>query len=89
MTIIGMNYSTNSNGEINTTLHVTEDFDSYYQNPEAGRGCVGLKAETIYVGTYDVSNLKVGMNIEIAYEKAIPTKSGIYQPIKKIDIVSK
>lgn len=87
MTIIGMHFSTNANGETITTLHVTDDFDSYYRNPEAGRGCVGHKVETIYVGSFDVSNLKVGMNIEIAYDKAISTKRGIYQQIKKIDIV--
>ena len=64
MYITGINYSTNSNGQKVTTLQVTEPFEPYYTNTESGRGCVGEKAESIYVGDYDCSKLEVGMEIE-------------------------
>lgn len=43
MIILGMHSSTNADGQVNTTLHVSDDFDSYYSNPEQGRNCVGKK----------------------------------------------
>ena len=85
--IIGMCYSTNSNGSKMTTIHVSEDFNSYYTNAEAGRSCVGKKVDSIYAGDYDCSALKVGMDIEILYDKAITTAKGTFQPIKRIEIV--
>lgn len=88
MTIIGMNYSTNSNGLRVTTLHVTEPFNAYYSNAESGRGCIGDKVETIYVGTYDCSNLEIGMEIDVLYDKAVHTKNGTYQPIKRIEVIA-
>lgn len=87
MTILGINFTTNTDGVTTTTLQVSEDYNSYYNNPEAGRHCVGRKVESIYVGNYDCSALKVGMEIEIMYDRAISTKNGIYQPVKKIDIL--
>lgn len=89
MTLIGKHYSTNANGERVTTLHVSDDFNSYYENRDAGRGCEGQKVDTIYVGTYDVSSLKIGMMIDISYEKAISTSKGTFQSVKRIDIVGK
>lgn len=89
MTIIGMNQTKNAEGGYNTTLHIAEEFNSYYQNNEAGRRCVGQKVDSIYVGDYDCSGLKVGMSIEVLYDKAIQSKNGIFQPIKRIDIISK
>lgn len=88
MTVVGINRAVNANGVINTTLHVTEDFDGYYTNTEAGRSCEGKKVSSIYVGTYDCSKIKIGMEIDISYEKAITTAKGTYQPIKRIDIIS-
>lgn len=87
MYIVGINYSTNSNGQKVSTIYVTEPFEPYYTNVEAGRSCIGEKTESIYVGDYDCSNLEIGMEIEIFYDKAISTKKGTYQPIKKIDII--
>lgn len=87
MTIIGMNYTVNSNGVQTTTLHLADEFNAYYSNEEAGRGCVGKKVENVYVGDYDCSNLKVGMEIEIYYDKAVTTSKGTFQPIKKIEIL--
>lgn len=89
MTIIGMNQTRNAEGGYNTTLHVADDFNTYYQNEEAGRRCVGQKVDSIYVGDYDCSALKVGMSVEISYDKAISTKTGIYQPIKRIEVMNK
>ena len=43
--------------------------------------------ERIYVGAYDCSKIKVGMLIDISYDKAITTSKGTYQPIKRIDII--
>lgn len=89
MTILGINYTTNNNGGKNTTVQVADEFNAYYNNLEAGRGCVGQKVEPIYVGDYDCTGLKVGMQVEIIYDKAISTKNGIYQPIKRIEVLSK
>ncbi|MBS5984462.1 MAG: hypothetical protein KIC67_17950 [Clostridium butyricum] len=89
MILVGMNFSTNASGAKNTTLYVNDDFNAYYSNTEAGRGCIGKKTDSIYVGDYDCSALKVGMDIEILYDKAITTKRGTFQPIKKIEVVSK
>ncbi|MVX67021.1 hypothetical protein GKZ28_25550 [Clostridium chromiireducens] len=89
MTIIGMNFSTNSNGTKTTTLHVAEEFNAYYSNAEAGRGCVGKKVDSVYIGDYDCSVFKVGIEVEIYYDKAINTQKGTFQPIKHIEIVSK
>ena len=89
MTILGMNQSRNADGEWITTLQVADDYNAYYSNAEEGRKCVGQKVDSIYVGTYDVSALKVGMNIEILYDKAISTKKGVFQSVKRIDMVAK
>lgn len=87
--IIGIQKNMNANGDPTTTLHVAEDFNDYFNNPEAGRSCVGKKAESIYVGTYDCTNLKVGMEVEVLYDKAISTAKGMFQPIKRITVLSK
>lgn len=89
MKILGMNFSTNANGEKATTLHVAEEFNAYYTNNEAGRGCIGMKADSVYVGKYDCSGLKIGMDIDILYDKAITTAKGTFQTIKRIDIMNK
>ncbi|RKI41202.1 hypothetical protein D7V86_10500 [bacterium D16-51] len=87
MKIIGIHYSTNGEGKKVSTLHVSDNFNDYYSNAEAGRGCVGQKADTVYVGNFDCSHLKVGMEIDICYDKAITTAKGTFQPIKRIDIL--
>lgn len=88
MILVGMHYSTNQNGVKTTTLHTADEFNSYYTNKDAGRGCVGQKVETIYVGEYDCTSLKIGMEIDISYEKAMKTANGIYQPVKKIVVLN-
>ena len=87
--IVGVNYTTNQSGVRNTTLHLEEDFDSYYSNAENGRGCSGKKVSTVYVGSYDCSGLKVGMDIDVLYDKAITTSKGTFQAIKRIDVLGK
>lgn len=87
MILVGKQYSVNAKGERISTLHVTDEFKDYYKNPEAGRGCEGQRVDTIYVGTFDVSHLKVGMSIEIFYDKAIITGKSTFQPIKRIEVI--
>lgn len=87
MHLVGLNYTTNENGSKNTTLQVTDDYNSYYSNAEAGRGCMGVKVDSIYVGDIDCSGLKIGMDIDILYDKAIMTAKGTFQPVKRIEII--
>ncbi len=89
MKVLGMHYSTNSEGMKVTTLHVGEEFGNYFKDKSSGRGCAGMKVETIYVGTYDCTTIKVGSEIEVYYDKAMTTKTGTYSPIKKIEVVTK
>ena len=84
MVILGLSHTTNNIGATITTIYVSDEFDSYYSNAEAGRGCIGQKTDSIYVGDFDCSTLKPGMDIDIFYDKAISTKNGFYQPVKKI-----
>lgn len=84
MKIVGMNYTKNADGVTNTTLHLTDNFEPYYSNPEAGRNCEGQKVCSVYVGAYDCSALKVGMDVEIFYDRAITTSRGTFQTVKKI-----
>lgn len=46
------------------------------------------KVETIYVGDYNCSSIKVGMDIDVNYDKAVKTATGIYQPVKNIVILN-
>lgn len=87
MKVEGISRATNTQGDVVTTIHVTDDFNSYYRNAETGRSCEGKKVETIYAGTVDCSAVKVGMEIEVIYDKAVATAKGIYQPIKRIEIL--
>ena len=87
MKVEGISRATNAQGKVTTTLHLSDNFNSYYTNAEAGRSCDGKKVETIYAGTVDCSAVKVGMEIEVIYDKAVATAKGIYQPIKRIDII--
>lgn len=87
MKLVGINYTLNENGVRTTTLHVNEDFEVYYTSGNTNRGCQGVRASSIYVGTYDCSALKIGMNIEVLYDRAITTSRGTFQPIKRIEIL--
>lgn len=87
MTVVGIAYALNKNNERVATLHVTDSFDEYDKNTDLGRSCLGQRVDTIYVGTYDVSNIKIGVTVDISYDRAITTKNGVFQPIKRIDVV--
>lgn len=90
MQVVGINYTTDSDGNRRTTIHVVDDFDPYYSNADAGRGCAGRRVESIYVGTLDCSQIKVNSHVEIMYDKARSSKDGkFYQPIKDIRLVEK
>lgn len=87
MKLIGKNFAKNADGIVCTTLHLTDNFEPYYSNPEAGRGCEGQKVCSVYAGSYDCSALKVGTEIEIFYDKAVTTSRGTFQQVKKIEII--
>lgn len=89
MKILGKNSTRNEDGRTSTTLHVADAFPDYYNNPEKGRSCVGQRVDSIYVGDYDCAALQPGMEVDILYDKAVPTKTGFFQPIKRIEIVKK
>lgn len=89
MTVLGMSHTINAKGETTTTLHVSDEFSQFHADIKAGRSCVGKRVETIYAGTYNCTALKVGMEIEVMYDKAITTAKGVFQPVKHIDILSK
>lgn len=86
--VIGIAKTINEKGVTNTTLDTCEEYPPYFSNAEAGRTCDGVMVERIYVGAYDCSKIKVGMFIDISYDKAITTSKGTYQPIKRIDIMN-
>ena len=86
--IIGIASTVTESGRVSTTLHLATPFGDYFDNPEAGRTCVGQKVEAVYVGGYDCSSLSVGDTVEILYGKAITTAKGTFQPIKRIDVLS-
>ena len=88
MQIIGIQTNAGDDGRKFSTLHLTEEFESYYNDPSAGRSAVGKRVESVYVGEYDISKLRPGMNIDISYEKAMKTRKGdIFQPVKEIVIL--
>ena len=87
MKIVGISRTKTEDGRIKSTVHIEEDFPGYYNNPEKGRWCVGQKVDSIYVGDYDCTALKPGMEVEIYYDKAVTTKTGFFQPVKRIEIV--
>lgn len=86
-TIVGISVNESSD-KTATTLYVLSNFDSYFNNPESGRSCEGQKAESIYVGNYDCSDLELGQEIEVFYGKAITTAKGTFQPVALIRIFS-
>lgn len=88
MKIVGMHYSTKPDGQQSTTLHVLEEFNEYYKAAASGRGCNGMKAGTIYVGSYDCTGLEVGLEIEIYYDRAVETAKGTFQRIKLIQVLN-
>lgn len=85
--VIGKHFSKNAEGKNVTTLHLADDFDLFYSDSTKGRGCEGQKVESVYVGTVDVSKIKVGMDVEIIYDKAITTSKGTFSPIKRVGIL--
>lgn len=86
--IMGISITESTNGRVSSTLHLASDFSEFQDNPEEGRSCIGKKAETVYCGGYDCSALKVGMEVEVYYDKAISTPRGSFQPIKRIEVLS-
>lgn len=89
MELVGISYIT-KDGVRKYTLEVTEPYDSYLQNAETGRYATGKKTDSIYVGAIDCSQLNVGMEIEVIYDRMRTLANGTaYQPIKRIDVIAK
>lgn len=84
MEIVGISYTTNTKGTRNATIYVVKEFEDYYKSTDGSRGCAGKRTEAIYVGSYDTSDLEIGMEIEIFYDKAVVTAKGTFQTVKKI-----
>ncbi|MBP1561762.1 MAG: hypothetical protein J6C96_11075 [Oscillospiraceae bacterium] len=92
MRVAGIQYtpiksSDNSKNEFNYTLHVMDKFPEYLTNSDSGRGCSGMMVSTVYAGNYDCKDIKPGMEIEIYFDKAVSTSKGVFQTVKKIEIV--
>jgi len=89
MRIIGMSYST-KNGERKYRLEIADSFEPYFKDTGEGRNAIGEKVESIYVGSLDCSQLKVGMEIELIYGRMCTRANGdTFQPIKRIDVLTK
>ena len=87
MHLIGKSWYRSKTGEINWTLHGTDDFPPYYSN-DSSHGCEGNTCISEFVGSYDCSNLPLGAEIEIYYGKAITTSKGTsFQPVKRIAVL--
>ncbi len=87
MRILGINCSKNASKETVYTLHLATNFEPYYSDKHYERTCIGERVESIYVGTYDCSDLDVGMEVEIYYDRAKTSSKGTYQTVKKIEII--
>ncbi len=88
MKIVGIAQSTGHDGVTKTTLHIVEEFSAYLTDASQGRVAKGQACEAIYVGSVDVSGLKVGDTIEILYDRAVRTKDGnFFQPVKAVRVV--
>lgn len=87
MEIIGISRCKNSRGQVTTTLHLADQFPAYFEDPSTGRSCFGRQVQTVFLNTYDASELEVGMEIDVYYDKAVTTAKGTFQTIKKIDII--
>lgn len=75
----------NNNGK--STLYVSHEPESYYNDQANGRIFQGRFVKSLYIGSYDISNLKVGSIIEIYYGEPKSTKNGTYAPVKKIEVI--
>lgn len=85
--IVGIVQGKNKAGLPVFTLHTISPFDDYFNAPENGRTCEGMKAESLYAGAYDCSNLKVGQEIEVYFEKAIVANGKPFQNVAFINVV--
>ena len=84
MKLIGISYSTNEQGKKSYNLYVADDFNDYSCDAAAGRGCEGQLCDKTYAGTYDCSTLKVGMEIDVLYDKAIVTTKELFNQLKRL-----
>ena len=69
------------------TLYLTAPFEPYFTNEAEARIAEGKNVKSVYVGEYDVSNIKIGSEIDIYYGEPVNTKNGTYAPIRKIELL--
>ena len=85
MKLVGLAQYKGQDGVVKSTLHVIDDFAEYQNDASQGRVAKGQSCEAIYVGSVDVSGLKIGDTIEILYGKAVKMKDGnFFQPVKAV-----
>lgn len=90
MKVLGIQRSF-KNGKSATTLHTESEFAEWLKDEAAGRSAIGKQVETIYVGDYDCSSLKVGDSVEIYFSQAFKNGAtgAVYQQVKLIQVVNK
>ena len=88
MKILGITSTVLEGGQKSYTLHTAESFPAYANDISKGRSAEGQRVEAVYIGNYDCSNLKIGMEIEIYFDKAITTNKGTFQTVKKIEVLT-
>ena len=87
-TVIGM-HTAKKNGKTTSTLHLAEEFSDYMKNASEGRTASGKQATSVYIGEYPTTDITIGAEIEILYDKAIVSNHGTFQPINRILVVKK
>lgn len=90
--IIGLSGYINKQGHFVATAHLQTDFSEYEKDAGAGRRAVGKKCETLYIGTAcreAVEQLRPGMRIAVFFGRTRTFNGKSYQPVEKIDILSK
>lgn len=85
--VIGIQMNTTKDGRISTILHLMGAFPAYSNNTAAGRNAVGNAVEVVYVGTVDCAHVKVGSIVDVIYDKAITTRKGTFQSVKRVELV--
>ena len=86
--VVGLASAKGADGKVRTTMHLITEFESYQNDSTQGRVAIGKAVETVYVGTLDVSKVKVGDLIDIYYGKPIPKKDGTcFAPVVAVSVV--
>lgn len=71
--IIGIRTYETKDGKIVSVIFFGSDFEDWEQ--EGAIRCDGNKVDSEYLGTYDISNLKVGDVVKLSYNKGFQGKA--------------